>query len=183
MVPDIQLISDAKSGDNNAFKEIVRRYEPAVASTVIGMLGNTQEAEDVGQDTFIRFYKKLDSFRGESSLKTYLTRIAINLSLNELKKRKRIWRIFSPISEKETETLGKEDSSFEQKERKEIVRKAIRKLPEDFRAVIVLRLLSGMTPEETASILEIPVGTVFSRLSRAQDKLKTILSPTKGEII
>ena len=75
------MLKNARNGDNNAFKEIVKKYENQVAATVIGMLGYCTEAEDIGQETFIRFYKALHKFRGESSIGTYLTRIAINLSL------------------------------------------------------------------------------------------------------
>jgi RNA polymerase sigma-70 factor (ECF subfamily) len=76
---DEQLIQASKQGDEQAFKELIRRHESRVASTVIGMLGNCPEAEDVGQETFIQFYKNLKHFRGDASIGTYLTRIAINL--------------------------------------------------------------------------------------------------------
>ena len=89
MVSDDQLLEEARKGDNAAFQQIVERYESLVAGTVVGMLGNTQEAEDVAQEVFIRFYKSMQQFRGDSALGTYLTRIAINLSLNALKKQKR----------------------------------------------------------------------------------------------
>ncbi len=79
----------APEGDEEAFRCLVERYEGAVAATVIGMLGPGGEVDDVGQEVFVRFYRALDRFRGDSSLKTYLTRIAINLSLNELKRRRR----------------------------------------------------------------------------------------------
>ena len=83
----LELVKSAASGDQDSFKELVKILEPAVASTVIGMLGNCQEAADVGQETFIRFYKALKNFRGDSDVKTYVTRIAINLSLNRKSKR------------------------------------------------------------------------------------------------
>jgi hypothetical protein len=86
---DSQLIAAARDGDPRAFANLVERYENKIARTVIAMLGDSAEADDVGQETFIRFYRSLDSFREESALGTYLTRIAINLSLNELKRRKR----------------------------------------------------------------------------------------------
>jgi len=178
---DTQLINSARDGDHVAFKQIVLRYESLVASTVIGMLGKCQEAEDIGQETFIRFYKSLNKFRGESGVGTYLTRIAINLSLNELKRRKRKFRLFSPITEKEEESIGAEDGHYNRREAHEIVHAAVRKLQPDFRSVIVLRLISGYSPEEAAEILGVPVGTVFSRLARAQKKLAAYLEPHKGE--
>ncbi|MFC1725274.1 RNA polymerase sigma factor [candidate division KSB1 bacterium] len=180
---DEELISEAREGDNEAFREIVNRYESLVASTVIGMLGRCPEADDVGQETFIRFYNSLKKFRGESGVGTYLTRIAINLSLNELKRRKRRMWIFPGITEEDESRIGTEDEEFDRKETKSIVQQAIHKLAPEFRSVIVLRLISGYTPDETANILGIPVGTVFSRLARAQKKLKVILKDhLQGEI-
>ena len=141
------------------------------------MLGKCQEAEDIGQETFIRFYRNLDKFRGESKLGTYLTRIAINLSLNELKSRKRKRWLFPAMDEDEESKLGYNDESFEKNEKREIIQKALKKLKPEFRSVIILRLISGYSVEETAKILNIPAGTVFSRLARAQKKLGDILKP------
>ncbi|RMH54101.1 MAG: sigma-70 family RNA polymerase sigma factor, partial [Bacteroidetes bacterium] len=86
---DETLVARARQGDEQAFRNLVERYESTVAATVIGMLGAGPEAEDVGQETFIRFYRALHQFRGEAAVGTYLTRIAINLSLNALKRRRR----------------------------------------------------------------------------------------------
>src|SRR5580765_8918533 len=86
---DAELIASAREGDDRAFGAIVERYESAVAAVALGMLGDGDDAEDVGQETFIRFHRALGSFRGESSLKTYLVHIAMNLSLNALKRRRR----------------------------------------------------------------------------------------------
>jgi RNA polymerase sigma-70 factor (ECF subfamily) len=175
------LIAAARKGDQDAFKEIVRRYEPIVARTVIGMLGNCAEAEDVGQETFIRLYKALPGFRGESSLRTYLTRIAMNLSLNELKRRKRRFLRFSgkPVEEYHDIADDRQDTARDTAIAR--VRSAIGELDEKFRVVVVLRLIDGYSTEETARILGIPTGTVLSRLSRAQLKLRAILAPIMGD--
>ncbi|HHG85142.1 MAG TPA: sigma-70 family RNA polymerase sigma factor [Bacteroidetes bacterium] len=89
---DTELIALAQEGNSPAFREIVNRHQGKVAGVIYGMLGQGMEAEDVGQETFIRFYRSLGDFRGAASLGTYLTRIAINLSLNALKQRKRNFR-------------------------------------------------------------------------------------------
>ena len=91
---DEQILQEIKKGNSLAYRELVMRYESQIASTVINMLGKSPEAEDIGQEVFIRFYKAIPGFRGESSVGTYLTRIAINLSLNEIKRRKRRKNIF-----------------------------------------------------------------------------------------
>jgi RNA polymerase sigma-70 factor (ECF subfamily) len=177
---DEELIRRAREGDDEAFGDLVRRYEPLVAGTVIGILGRCSEADDVGQETFIRLYRSLKRFRGESKLGTYLTRIAINLSLNELKRRQRRTKRFFRKPVDEIHDLPDEKAAAEPNEDKEIVQKAIAQLETKFRSVIVLRLIDGYSTEETAKILKIPVGTVLSRLSRAQQKLKELLTPYYG---
>ncbi|MFH1943551.1 MAG: sigma-70 family RNA polymerase sigma factor [bacterium] len=177
---DEQLIAAFRGGDDSAFEKLIKRHESRVAATVIGMLGNCPEAEDVGQEVFIRFYRGIDKFRGESSVGTYLTRIAINLSLNELKKRKRRSMLFSQKSNGNPSDIPAEGADNPYDADKEIIRRVVQTLHPDFRSVIVLRLMDGYSTKETAEILGIPEGTVLSRLARAQMKLKKILSPYFG---
>ena len=177
---DEELIEAFHTGDDDAFKELIKRYESRVAATVIGMLGNCPEAEDVGQETFIRFYQGLKKFRGESSVGTYLTRIAINLSLNELKRRKRKRLLFLDKSPDETFDIPDTGVAEPYDGDEEIIQHAIQKMEPKFRSVIVLRLMDGYSTRETAEILGIPEGTVLSRLARAQMKLKKHLSPYFG---
>jgi len=177
-----ELVTRARSGDNDAFKEIIKNNESRVAATVIGMLGQGPEAEDIGQEVFLRLYQSLNKFRGESSLGTYLTRIAINLSLNEIRRRSRRKKIFMTNTEETIEALPDNRDQKNRREMNGLIRRAVQKLPPKFRAVIVLRLIDGYSTEETARILNLPVGTVLSRLSRAQMRLKRILYPLyKGE--
>ena len=175
---DEQLVNAIREGDDNAFRTLILRHESRVASTIIGMLGRCPEADDVGQETFIRFYKSLHQFRGESSVATYLTRIAINLSLNELKKRKRRQQMFSQNTLEPMEPGYQDDNLYN--DEKELIHKAIGLLEPKFRSVIVLRLMDGYSTKETAEILKLPTGTVLSRLARAQSKLKKILAPYFG---
>ena len=96
---DEQIIAAILAGDKESFRLLIKRYESLVAATVYGILGSTSEAEDVGQETFVRFYQSLAKFRGEAKAGTYLTRIAVNLSLNALKRKKRYRTIFSAADE------------------------------------------------------------------------------------
>ena len=182
---DEELVLAAKVGDADAFKELVKRYEPRVAATVIGMLGKCPEADDVGQETFIRFYYGLKKFRGDSSVATYLTRIALNLSMNELKRRKRKDSLFIKKTKNPDENFIVPDTicSIEHEEEKFFVLKAIQQLEPKFRSVVVLRLIEGYSTDETAKILKIPLGTVLSRLARAQKKLKDLLTHYMEEIL
>ena len=171
----LELIKSAAEGDQDSFRKLVKLLEPSVASTVVGMLGNCQEASDVGQETFIRFYKALKNFRGDSDIKTYITRIAINLSLNEIKRQKRRRLLFSFNSE--LNQKGIEDVNFKNEEIMNLVNFALKKLKPKFRTVVVLRMIDGYSVKETSKILGIAQGTVLSRFSRAQSRMREILSP------
>lgn len=183
---DAELIANARAGDDRAFAVLVDRYERAVAATVIGMLGPGDDADDVGQETFIRFHRALGSFRGESSLKTYLVHIAMNLSLNALTRRRRsVLRFVSRDSESDDgdplvelpEPRVGPDGDVDTKELQLLVRAAVRRLGEKHRAVVVLRLFHEYSTKETADILGVPEGTVLSRLSRAMKELESLLRP------
>jgi RNA polymerase sigma-70 factor (ECF subfamily) len=169
-VADDELIERARMGDLGAFKTLVARYEGRVAGIVKSMLGPVVEAQDVGQEVFIRFYESLEQYRGEAGLGTYLSRIAMNLSLNELKRRRRTFWFFSS-----DETAASQQPVAEGRDVKEALQLAFRQLAPEFRAVATLRLVEGYSTEETAAILKIPLGTVLSRLARAQKKLKEML--------
>jgi RNA polymerase sigma-70 factor, ECF subfamily len=177
---DTELIQRTLMGDESAYRTIVERYESQVAATVIGMLGSGPESEDVGQETFIRLYRSLKNIRGESGLGTYLTRIAINLCLDSTRRlqRRRHWFRIDDTDEALPEGLTTEEGGrIEASERKEWVARAVCSLDPKHRAVVVLRMISGYSTRETAELLDIPVGTVLSRLSRAEEKLRLILRP------
>lgn len=166
---DEELIASVQQGDLASFKTLVVRHEGKVAGVVRSMLGSTPEAEDVGQEVFIRFYESLQKFRGESAVSTYLIRIAINLSLNEIKRRKRRFSIFAREEEGQNEMMIETN----QMDLSEMIKHEFNRLDADFKAVATLRLVEGYSTEETADILGIPLGTVLSRLARAQRKLRS----------
>jgi RNA polymerase sigma-70 factor, ECF subfamily len=178
---DEELLTKSRRGDMQAFAELVRRYESRVASTVIGMLGKCDEADDVGQETFIRFYKSLNTFRGDSSIGTFITRIAINLSLNELKRRKRSenkYRRLDEMTEHDGAIVEKNEYMFEYRDS---IRIALDMLNPKYKSVATLRLIDGYSTEETAAMLGVPLGTVLSRLQRAQEKLRILLRHHKED--
>lgn len=176
MHTDKELIQLASNGDQNAFRILVERYQRQIRTTVIGMLGEVPEADDISQQVFIRFYKSMEKFRGEAGLGTYLTRIAINLSLNELKRRQRSVKRFLSFSRTNREIdLPDHSESPERMDERDRISKALQALEPDFRTIAVLRLVDGYSVKETAEMLDIPMGTVASRLARAQQKLKEML--------
>ena len=177
---DEELVSRARGGERHAFRLLVERHEQSVAATVVSMLGPSDDVDDVTQEVFIRFYDSLARFRGESSVNTYLKRIAINRSLDVLRRRTRLLSRFQTLDTEETPVSDNNtggEVNMEKNERAAFVQHAISSLPPKHRAVVVLRLIDGYSTEETAQILNIAYGTVLSRLSRAHEKLKTMLAP------
>lgn len=166
---DQELVELSKAGDMAAFKEFVKRHEGKVAGVIYSILGQGIEAEDVGQEVFVKFYESLARFKGESAPATYLIRIAINQSLNEIKRRKRKNTLFTPLE------LGKNVKMMDEEDINNVVQFELNNLDPDFQSVVTLRLIEGYSTQETADILDIPQGTVLSRLSRAQKKLREVL--------
>lgn len=175
---DLALIAQVQQGQQAAFGILVGRYEQTIRGTVLGMLGQTVEAEDVAQEVFIRFYKSIDNFRAESSLSTYLTRIAINLCLNELKKRQRDQQRIVPMQGEREQIIqiADQDADLARNDTRQLIEQALQLLSEEFRSVLVLRLVEGYSVRETADILELPQGTVASRLARAQLKMRNLIN-------
>ena len=177
-VDEAPLLAAVRAGDPGAWRTLVDRYQSAVATVVIGMLGPGDEADDVGQETFIRFYRSLDGFRGDASIRTFLQRIAANLSLNALRRRKRGLRRFidfddAVASAPELQVDGAAHVAAQSDV--ERVRAAVARLSDRHRAVVVFRMIEGHSTRETAALLDIPEGTVLSRLSRAMTQLKQLL--------
>jgi len=173
---DGELVKSSLEGDKQAFGEIVNRYQGMVARTVKGMLGDSVFSEDIGQDVFIKLYYSLSDFRGEAKLSTYIQKIAVNLTLNEIKRRKRFFSTFSQKGNNEMYEFEVADHDTEEKkEASELVGKALMSLDPKFRVIVAMRMLQGYSTKETSEILDLPLGTVLSRLSRAQEQMKDIL--------
>jgi RNA polymerase sigma-70 factor (ECF subfamily) len=174
---DLELVELVKGGETRFFNFLVNRHKTLISRTIKAMVGNINEANDIGQDTFIRFYMGIEMFRGESQLSTYLVRIAINLSLNYLKKisKQKFITIFKEDLIHPLVMLENQDSQANVMDNNEIINKALCQLDPQSRAVVTLRLIDGYSVKETAEMLGLPLGTVLSKQSRAQDKLKVIL--------
>ena len=180
---DEQLIARARKGDQSAFRQIIQQHESRVASTVIRLLGRGHEADDIGQETFVRCFRSLEQFRGDSELSTYLVAIARNLSLTALARRARSHSRFVSLDDdaafaddRHIEPLDPVDAA-DVSERQEMVERALSRLSEAHRSVVVLRLMQGLSTKETAAALSVPEGTVLSRLARACTQRKSLLAP------
>ncbi|MBT8327293.1 MAG: sigma-70 family RNA polymerase sigma factor [Bacteroidia bacterium] len=169
---DYELVDLTIEGDEFAFAEIIRRYKGSVATTAMNMLGDVEDAKEVGHQVFIRFFNTLKKYRKEASLNTYLTRMTINLCLNFLKRRKNFQNRSYELKNAMSVSTENGISDFESKD---VVNSALQKLDNKHRTVIVLRMIKGYSTLETADLLQLPKGTVLSRLKRGMAKLKTIL--------
>lgn len=179
---DATLVARARNGDDDACRRLVERHQAAVARTICAMLGSRDDADDAGQETFVRFFQSLDSFRGESSVRTYLVRIAMSCALNFLRsQRRRELRFVSDDAavDRAVDPAAEVTSSDDGQAQR--IRDALDRLNPEHRAVVVLRLLEERSTRETAEILQIPDGTVLSRLSRAVKQLRVTLGPVWQE--
>lgn len=170
------LIHMAQCGDRNAFGELVLRYAHGVQHVIYRMCGNEQVAEDAAQETFIRAWLNLSSFRPQASLRNWLYRIAVNTAIDMLRKEKHILPGAMDEMPLKDQRPGPE-ALFLTRERTALVKKTILALPEASRAVLVLREYEGLSYQEISDVLEIPVGTVMSRLNYARTLLKEKLQP------
>jgi len=171
-----QLITQAQKGDRNAFSELVRVHAQGVLNVVYRMCGDILTAEDAAQETFIRAWQNLPNYRPQMHLRSWLYRIAFNAGMDMLRKNRRI----HPDNIDEMPLTNGEpglESLVSQQERANLVQKAISSLPDASRAVLVLREYEGLSYQEISSTLDIPVGTVMSRLNYARKLLKSKLEP------
>ena len=172
---EIELVTQAQNGDRNAFSELVRAHSQGVLNVVYRMCGNQQLAEDAAQEAFIQAWMRLSSFRPKASFRSWLYRIAVNSAIDMLRKEKRVL-----LNAVEDLNLAASNPSPEamlaSNERAELVAKAVSTLPDASRAVLILREYEGLSYNEIAETLEIPMGTVMSRLSYARKILKEKLA-------
>ena len=175
-VDEAQLIAQSQNGDRSAFSELVRVHSKGVLNVVYRMCGDMLIAEDAAQETFIRAWQNLPSYRPQTPFRNWLYRIAFNAGMDMLRKEK---RILPDDIEDLNLTDGQPgiESMVSQQERTKAVQKAIQSLPDASRAVLVLREYEGLSYQEISSTLDIPVGTVMSRLNYARNLLKAKLQP------
>jgi len=170
-VNETELVTRAQSGDRNAFSELVRIHAQGVMNVIYRMCGDARIAEDAAQETFIQAWLHLSSYRPQTSLRSWLYRIAVNAATDMLRRERRILPNALEDLQLQDPQPGPE-ALFLQEERTALVKKAILSLPEASRVVLVLREYEGMSYHEIAEALDIPVGTVMSRLNYARKSLK-----------
>jgi RNA polymerase sigma-70 factor (ECF subfamily) len=169
---EAQWIRLAQAGDRQAYAELVRLYWPGVTQMVYGMCADQQMAEDVSQDTFLRAWQNLNSYRPGTSLRNWLYRIAANRAIDLLRREKPA----ADVDEIEVPDTGSlPETQAIHNERVSRVRAAVLSLPLSSRAVLILREYEGLSYQEISAALDIPLGTVMSRLAYARRKLAETL--------
>ena len=173
------LVSKALQGDRSAFGELVCHYHPGVVNVVYRMCGDVQLAEDAAQEAFLRAWLHLASYRPQACLRNWLYRIAVNAALDVLRKDRGM------PGDLESVTVADQHSGPEtelcHRERARQVQRAVSSLSESNRAVLVLREYGDLSYQEIATALEIPIGTVMSRLNYARNHLRGLLADLEND--
>jgi len=186
---DLTLVKRVRGGDQRAFKLLVERYQRKVYAVALGMLKDKEEAMDVSQEAFVKVYKYLDHFKGDASFYTWLYRITVNICIDFIRKRNSAGgeavefdeTLPMDVSEAHIGALGSRLGTNPQKsalrrELAEKIQEALATVPEKHRAILLLREIEGMSYEDLSRTLDIPKGTVMSRLFHARAKVQKILS-------
>lgn len=185
---DQLLVDRVKSGDQQAFNLLVRKYERKVFRLISRLVRDPAEVEDVAQEAFIKAYRALPQFRGDSAFYTWLYRIAVNTAKNHLVAQgRRPIPLSDTLSEDEDgESFGREDvvsdnqtpdAELLSRQIAETVNRAIEALPQDLRTAVTLREIEGLSYEEIAEAMNCPIGTVRSRIFRAREAIAQQLRP------
>ena len=184
-ITDKEIIERVKNGDKKAYDLLVLKYQQRVINLISRFVKNYADALDISQETFIKAYKALPNFRGESAFYTWLYRIAVNTAKNHLTVQSRkITKSDYDVAEIEqiegnmtlTEQTTPENLLIKD-ELQETVLNTIENLPEDLKSAIMLREIEGLSYEEIATVMECPVGTVRSRIFRARETIDNKIKP------
>jgi len=180
---DESIVELVKNGDAEAFGLLVHKYQDRIYSTILNYVSSIEDASDLAQETFVKAYSAMHRFQGTSAFYTWLYRIAINTAIDHLRKRPGV-RVDS-LEDDRFQEVGFEPAAgpsadpqhaLATKEERKILKQAIGLLSEKLRTALILHDIEGLSQEEVAAVLDCPVGTVKSRVSRARCELRAILA-------
>jgi RNA polymerase sigma-70 factor (ECF subfamily) len=186
---DQQLVERAQRGDKHAFELLVAKYQRRLGRLISRFVRNAAEAEDVTQDAFIKAYRALPAFRGDSAFYTWLYRIGINTAKNHLVAQGRRVPTSTPLDADEAEEfedaallheVATPENELMSKQVVEVVNASLQELPDDLRTALTLREIEGLSYEEIATVMDCPIGTVRSRIFRAREAIAANLRPLLG---
>jgi RNA polymerase sigma-70 factor (ECF subfamily) len=182
---DNRLIADCLAGRTEAFGELVSRYQDRVFNTVLRLVGNAEDARDVVQEAFIHAYQSLPAFKGDSLFYTWLYRIAVNAGITYRRKHKTALQIYpggaagDAADPMDASVFSRPGYALEMAEEEKRIHDALNRLSPEHRAVLILKDMEGQKYEDMAQVLEVPIGTIRSRLHRARLELRDILLQEK----
>jgi len=181
---DQRLIAECLQGRTEAFGELVRRYQDRLYNSVFRLVGNPDDAYDVVQDAFLSAYQSLAAFKGGAQFFTWMYRIAVNTAITHKRKRKVVLRLHAAgpdgepaMDPPDPSESNRPDYAAEMAEEEKKVHAALAQLTDEHRTVLVMKDLDGMKYEEIAEVLDVPVGTIRSRIHRARTELRQFLDP------
>ena len=175
-----ELIARLQKRDEAAFEELIRQYEKKVYTLCFRMCGNGEDAEEAAQDAFLALWRGIDRFRQESSLSTWIYRLATNACIDTLRRRKKQSGSVSLDDEElfvdAVDTSPQPQETVEHRETQKLLQEGLSALPEEYRKVLILREIEGLSYTEIAESASIELGTVKSRISRGRSLLRNFLS-------
>jgi RNA polymerase sigma-70 factor, ECF subfamily len=178
---DLRLIKKCREGDTGAFGELVSRYQDRLFNSVLRLVVNAEDARDVVQEAFMHAYQSLHTFKGDSLFFTWLYRIAVNTAISMKRKQRPTVRIQAGGDEKNSidpldpAAASRPGHAIEMAEDERLVHEALAKLSPEHRAVLVMKDMDGMKYEDMAGVLDVPIGTIRSRLHRARLEMRDLL--------
>jgi RNA polymerase sigma-70 factor (ECF subfamily) len=186
---DPQLVELCRQGDDSAFDVLVVRHQDRLFHSLVSILKSRDDALDIAQSALLQAHRKLDTFRGDSAFYSWLYRIAVNLALSWLRKQKSEPVSIDALREESGFEVVAEDrdgqplASVLRDEHRRVVRETLAELPEEFRTVLVMKEFEGLRYDEIASLTEVPIGTVRSRIHRGRGELAQRLKRKLGDQI
>jgi len=180
---DRGLVEAAAAGSRDAFDELVRRYQGPIVNLARALTAGSADAEDLAQEVFVRAWRSIAGFRGESTFRTWLHRVALNVIHSHRSRLGRFRRVFQASSDPEgndaSERAPDQSDLEEELVRRDAIDRALGTLPDDLRDAVTLRDIQGLDYREIAAALQVPIGTVESRIFRARQRLRPLLEPLR----
>lgn len=180
---DQELVVQAAAGSREAFDELVRRHQVSIVSLARALTSGSADAEDLAQEVFLRVWRSLRGFRGDSTFRTWLHRVAVNVIHSHHGRVSRLRRLFqaAPAEPAEDPIESAADPTDVESDvvMRDAIDKALATLPDELRVAVTLRDVQGLDYKEIASVLDVPIGTVESRIFRGRQRLKPMLEPLR----
>lgn len=186
MDADRALVQAAAAGDREAFDELVRKYQAPIVGLARSLTAGSADAEDIAQEVFVRAWRSLSGFRGDSAFRTWLHRIALNVVHSHHSRASRLRRFFQAPAPDQPPELDAPEAAADPSDLegnillRDAIDKALAAIPQELRVAVVLRDVQGLDYREIADLLRVPLGTVESRIFRGRQRLRPLLEPLRG---